>query len=152
MVKGMPQSLSAIYVHAVFSTKGRYPFLADPVFRDQMHSYLGGVNNQLKCASIRVGGMEDHVHTLVRLGRGICVSDWIKELKRVSSHFAKDFSRDFAWQSGYGAFSVDPSNLEQIIAYIRNQEEHHHRESFKDEFLRLLQEHSIEWDERYLWD
>ena len=107
----MPQSLSAVYLHLIFSTKNREPWLADPALRDEAHAFLGGDSKQLDCPPVIVGGVADHVHLLVRVGRGITQSDWVKELKRVSSRWLKE--RDarmagFAWQGGYGVFSVSP--------------------------------------------
>jgi putative transposase len=151
----MPQALSATYLHVIFSTKERRPFLRDPVLRNRLHEYLGGVSKQLDCHPVRIGGVEDHVHLLCRLSRTISMAEWIKELKRVSSLWIKQADsafRDFAWQGGYAAFSVSVSNLQRVERYIANQESHHRRMSFQDELRLLLEKHKIEWDERYLWD
>jgi len=148
----VPQSLSCIYVHAVFSTKLRQPFLADASHRAEIHSYIGGICKRLECSPIAIGGTEDHVHILARLARVISISDWVKETKRVSSAFATQRLAGFGWQAGYGAFSVDPGSLDRISAYVNRQEEHHRVVSFQDEFRRLLEEHSVAWDERYVWD
>ncbi|MDO8629278.1 MAG: IS200/IS605 family transposase [Phycisphaerales bacterium] len=151
----MPQSLSAVYIHLVFSTKERRPFLRDKTTRDALHAYLGGVSRQLDCAPIRIGGAEDHVHVLARLGRTITQADWVKELKRVSNLWLKEEERDYAdfqWQGGYAVFSVSQSNLEQVKEYIARQEEHHRNTTFQDEFRVLLRMHNIEFDERYVWD
>jgi REP element-mobilizing transposase RayT len=151
----MSQALSTVYLHLVFSTKHREPWLTDADLRAEMHSFLGGVSNQLDCPPVIVGGMADHVHVLARMGRGITQSDWVKELKRVSSRWLKE--RDhrmagFAWQGGYGVFSVSQSSLEEVERYIRNQEEHHRKLTFQDEFRRFLEKHRVPWDERYVWD
>src|SRR5437899_2184134 len=109
----MPQSHSAVYIHLVFSTKNRHPFLHDPATRTELHAYLGGVSKTLDCPPVTVGGVEDHVHILARFGRTITQSEWIKELKRVSSIWLKDQGQQFAdfhWQGGYGDFSVSQSN------------------------------------------
>ena len=151
----MPQSLAQIYIHLIFSTKDRAPLLSDPTLRAEMHSYLGGVCNTFDCPVLRAGGVADHVHLLCRLGRSASVADLVKEIKQASSKWAKDRSpnlRDFYWQSGYGAFSVSPTHIERLIHYIANQEEHHRKESFQDEFRRLLRISGLEWDERYVWD
>lgn len=148
----MPQSLSAVYVHAVFSTADRKPFLADASLRNEMHAFLGGISKQLDCAPLAIGGVEDHVHFLIRWGRTTNQAEWVKEVKRVSSRWAKERVSGFGWQSGYGAFSVSHSDLNAVRHYIATQEEHHRRVSFKDEFLALLREHHLEWDERYVWD
>lgn len=149
----MPQSLSAVYIHLVFSTK-RHPFLRYETTRMSVHSYLGGISKQLGCAPIITGGMEDHVHLLARFGRTITQAEWVKELKRVSNLWIKEqYSiRNFEWQSGYADFSVSASNLEQVKRYIQNQQEHHRRLDFQDELRRLLKKHQIDWDEKYVWD
>jgi REP element-mobilizing transposase RayT len=151
----MPQSLAQIYLHVVFSTKDRRPWLQDAGIREELHNYLGGTCNNLDCPVLRVGGVEDHVHILCRLGRSISISDLVKELKRESSKWLKTKSpalADFYWQSGYGAFSVSPSHVDPLRTYIENQAEHHKRESFQDELRRLLKMYGLEWDERYVWD
>ena len=151
----MPQSLSIVYLHLVFSTKERRPFLRDKAVRDALHAYLGGVSKQLDCPSILVGGVEDHVHLLCRFARTITQAEWVKELKRVSNGWLKEQGReyaDFEWQGGYADFSVSQSNLEQVKQYIANQEEHHRKMSFQDELRELLHKHQQEWDERYVWD
>jgi putative transposase len=151
----MPQSLAQIYLHIVFSTKERRPFLQDRAIRDELHQYLGGTCNNLDCPVLRVGGVADHVHILCRLGRVITVADLVKELKRDSSQWLKTKSpelREFYWQNGYGAFSISPGHVEAVRVYIANQEEHHRTVSFQDEFRRLLTKYGLEWDECYLWD
>jgi REP element-mobilizing transposase RayT len=151
----MPQSLSAVYLHLVFSTKDRRPFLRDKSTRDAIHSYLGSVSKQVDCAPILIGGVEDHVHVLARFGRSITQAEWVKELKRVSNIWLKERGpdyTDFAWQGGYAVFSVSQSNLEQVKQYIANQEEHHRKIGFQDELRALFRKHGIEWDEKYVWD
>ena len=151
----MPQSLSAVYLHLVFSTKERRPFLREQEVRGQMHAQLGGISKTLDCPPILVGGVGDHVHILARLGRVITQADWVKELKRVSNIWIKEKGRayaDFAWQSGYAAFSVSFSSVERVKEYIDGQEAHHAKVSFQDEVRTLLRKHQIEWDEKYVWD
>lgn len=151
----MPQSLAQIYLHLVFSTKERKPLLQDPAIRDELHRYLGGTSNGLNCPVICVGGVADHVHILCELGRSIAVSDLIRELKRESSAWLKTKSpglKEFYWQNGYGAFSISPSHVEDLRTYIQTQEEHHRKESFQDEFRRLLTKYNLVWDERYVWE
>jgi putative transposase len=150
----MPQSLSAVYVHLVFSTKHRQPFLCDESLRGNLHSFLGNTSKTLECPPIIVGGVEDHIHLLARFGRTITQAEWVKELKRVSNLWLKeqgDFE-NFEWQGGYADFSVSQSNLEQVRGYIANQEKHHHKRSFQDEVRGLLTKHKMDWDERYIWD
>jgi REP-associated tyrosine transposase len=99
----MPQSLATVHVHLIFSTKDRYPFLHDKNLREELHAYLGGISNQLDCAPVRIGGVEDHVHILAQIGRKISLADWVKELKRVSNLWLKEQAPEFAkfqWQAG----------------------------------------------------
>jgi REP element-mobilizing transposase RayT len=151
----MPQSLSAVYIHLVFSTKERQPFLRDKAMRDALHAHLGGVSKQLDCPPILVGGVEDHVHLLARFARTLTQAEWVKELKRVSNLWLKERGReypDFEWQNGYADFSVSQSKLEEVKRYIAGQEEHHRKVGFQDELRALLRRHEIQWDERYVWD
>ncbi|MEW6160362.1 MAG: IS200/IS605 family transposase [Verrucomicrobiota bacterium] len=151
----MPQSLSAVYIHLVFSTKDRRPLLRDKPTREALHAYLGGISKRLECAPIQIGGVEDHVHVLARFTRTSTQAEWVKELKRISNAWLKERGRDFAdfeWQGGYAAFSVSQSNLERVKEYIATQEEHHQKMSFQDELRALLRKHQIEWDEKYVWD
>jgi len=151
----MPQSLAQIYLHIVFSTKDRRPFLADASLRDELHHYLGGICNNNDCPVLRVGGVADHVHILCRFGRTLSVANLVQELKRESSKWVKtksDSLQDFHWQSGYGAFSISPVHVELVRSYVAKQEEHHRTTSFQDEFLQLLKKYDLEWDERYVWD
>ncbi len=151
----MSQSLSAVYVHLVFLTKNRHAFLRNSTTHSELHAYLGGISKTLECSPIQVGGIEDHVHVLARLGRTITQADWVKELKRVSNLWLKERGPDFAefeWQGGYANFSVSQSNLETVAEYIREQEGHHAKVSFQDERRALLHKHNLEFDERYVWD
>jgi len=149
----MPQSLSVVYIHLVFSTKERRPFLRDSALRQSVHGYLGEVSKCLDCAPIVVGGVEDHVHLLARFGRTITQAEWVKELKRVSNEWMQQHGvPDFQWQAGYADFSVSQSNVDEVKRYIERQEEHHRKMSFQDELRAFLRKHGMEWDERYLWD
>lgn len=150
----MPQSLSSVYIHLVFSTKERRPFLRDKAIRKATHSYLGGISKTLDCAPIVTGGMEDHIHLLARFGRTITQAEWVKELKRVSNLWLQHEHsfRDFAWQGGYADFSVSASKLEQVKRYIERQEPHHRKLSFQDEVRTLFRKNHVDWDERYVWD
>jgi len=151
----MSQSLSAVYIHLVFSTKDRRPFLRDKSLRESLHAYLGSVSKQLECPPLMVGGVEDHAHMLCRFARTITQAEWVKELKRVSNLWLNEQGRDyldFQWQGGYADFGVSQSNLEKVTRYIFNQEDHHKKLSFQDELRALLRKHNLEWDERYVWD
>ena len=151
----MPQSLVEIYVHIVFSTKNRQPFLCDRDFRNRTHGYLKGICDGQDSPSLQIGGVEDHVHILCRLGKTLDVSTLIRELKRESSKWIKVENPrlgEFYWQQGYGAFSVSPSHVPALKKYIAEQEEHHRNESFQDEFRRLCEKYGAAIDERYVWD
>jgi len=151
----MPQSLTAIYLHLVFSTKGRRRWFQNAEVRDRLHAYLGRIAKNLGCDPIRVGGVEDHVHVLTRLARDQTVANLVKELKRVSNLWLKETDpqfQAFAWQNGYACFSVSQSKLTKVTEYVARQEEHHHRLGFEDELRALLEKHNLEYDERYLWD
>lgn len=138
----MPQSLSAVYVQAVFSTMNRNPYLHDSELRRRMHGYLVGTSKGLGCPTIQVGGTADHVHVLAILGRTTTQADWIRDLKRASAKWVKPQVPDFAWQAGYGMFSVGHDGVEAVKAYVANQEE----------YLQMLKDYGLECDERYLWD
>ena len=151
----MPPSLSAAYIHLVFSTKERRPFLRDKTVRDALHAQLGAISKTLDCPPLLVGGVEDHIHLLVRFARTITQAEWVKEMKRVSNLWIQQQGReygDFQWQGGYADFSVSQSNLDAVKHYIATQEEHHRKISFQEELRALLRKHEIEWDERYVWD
>jgi REP element-mobilizing transposase RayT len=151
----MPQSLSCVHVHLVFSTKNREPFLRQAKLRTEMHAYLGGVSKKLECPPVIVGGTEDHVHLLCRLARTLSQADWVKEIKRVSSIWIKEREpalAQFAWQGGYGAFSVSASAMDKTRDYISGQEEHHEKQTFQDEYRAFLRRHNLEWDERFVWE
>ena len=151
----MPQSLAKILVHVVFSTKERRPFLRDKNLRDELHHYIGGILKQLECQSIIVGGVEDHVHFLCALSRTCQAAEMVKEVKRGSSLWLKTKGPDlheFAWQNGYGIFSIGFSQIDAVRDYIAGQEEHHRKVSFQDELRTLLKRYAVEFDERYVWD
>jgi putative transposase len=148
----MPQSLARVLIHLVFSTKNREPFISAEQ-SDRAFDYLGGTLNSLGCPVVVVGGVADHVHLLFVMSRTIAICKVVEELKKESSKWAKDHIHpDFYWQNGYGAFSVSPSNVPQVVTYIENQEAHHRKQTFQDEFREMLRKHGIEWDEKYVWD
>jgi REP element-mobilizing transposase RayT len=151
----MAQSLAKILLHVVFSTKERRRFLKELALREELHRYLGGTLTHLDCQPLIIGGIEDHVHLLFAHSRTATVADVVKELKRGSSVWLKTKSptlSEFAWQNGYGVFSIGQSQVEDVRAYIAGQEEHHRKISFQEEFRRLLQRYDVAFDERYVWD
>ena len=156
MSVGFPHAAIAIRRLSAFRlNKDRVPFLRDADLRAEIHPYIAGVSKKLNCPPILVGGVEDHIHALVRQGRTTTQADWVEEAKRASNDWANKrevMLQVFAWQAGYGAFSVDPTRLGGVIQHIENQEEHHKQVSFKDEFIEMLTTAGLEWDERYIWD
>lgn len=150
----MSQSLSHVIIHTVFSTKNREPFLETPEIREETFAFLGGVAKTLDCQPFIIGGHVDHVHLLTSLSRTLSQADFVKEVKRNSSLWSKEkwMVDGFAWQKGYGIFSVSESRMAEVKKYIANQEIHHHKVTFQDEFRRFLAKHNIPYDERYVWD
>src|SRR5713226_9056922 len=132
----MPQSLASVLVHLVFSTKNRQPFIS-PEIEPQLHPYLATVFRTLDSPTLTINGTEDHVHVLFRLGRKISLAKLVEEIKTSSSKWIKTKAtayKDFHWQSGYGAFSIGQSGVEDLKKYIANQKEHHRKKSFQEEF------------------
>ncbi len=149
----MAHTYTSLLIHVTFSTSGRTPLLTDAIRLD-VHAYLGGILRELDAIPIAVGGTADHVHMLIRLPANLALADCLRILKANSSRWVKQRwsqQRKFAWQGGYGAFSVSESRRAAVIHYIRDQPQHHRRISFQDEFLVLLKNHRVEFDERYIW-
>ena len=150
----MPQSIAKNTLHLIFSTKNREPFLRKSI-RNNFHAYAATVLKNMKCPALIINSVDDHVHILFTLHRTVSLSSTVGDLKSSSSKWLKTQSADltgFAWQTGFGAFSVSESNIEATRIYIANQEAHHRTIPFQDEFRRFLVKHNIEYDERYLWD
>lgn len=150
----MGQSLNKIYVHLVFSTKLRKPLITNSI-KEELFSYLGGICKNLECYPIQVGGHQDHVHILCLLSKKIPLMKLMEEVKSHSSKWIKTKGieyENFYWQNGYGAFSVNPTELEIVKNYISNQEEHHKKKTFQEEFLAFLKKYNVDYDEKYVWD
>ena len=147
----MPQSLSNVLVHLVFSTKHRHPRITQEI-RRELYPYLTAVLKNHDCPVLQVGGVEDHVHALFQLSRKMSIADVVEKVKTSSSKWAKSKDSEFAWQAGYGAFSVSPSEPDGVIRYIQGQEVHHRLVSFQDEYRELLRLAGMMLDERYAWD
>jgi REP element-mobilizing transposase RayT len=150
----MGQALVKNYLHIIFSTKNREPLIHPPVDAE-LHSYLGGICNNLDCQVIKVGGYTDHIHILCMLSKKVTIVKLIEELKSHSSKWIKtqgEGYENFYWQDGYGAYSVNPTNIDSVIFYITNQHEHHRRISFQDEYRALLKKYNVDYDEKYVWD
>ena len=150
----MGQSLTKNYIHIVFSTKHRKPLIDDSI-ETELHSYLGGICNQLECQVVKVGGYTDHIHILCMLSKKIPLMELMKKLKSGSSKWIKTKAEryhNFYWQDGYGAFSVNPAEVEIVANYITNQKEHHRKKTFQDEYRDFLNKYNIVYDEKYVWD
>jgi REP element-mobilizing transposase RayT len=150
----MAQSLVTNLIHLIYSTKLRTPCL-DATIRPSLYGYKAGILKHWESPAIIIGGTEDHVHVLFGLSKNQPLIKVVEELKKGSSKWLKTKGpqfHDFHWQNGYGAFSVSPSNAETVKRYIQNQEEHHRRRTFQEEYREFLKRHGIEFDERYIWD
>ena len=150
----MGQSLVKNYIHIIFSTKYRQPLILDEV-SSELYSYIAGICRNLECYPLKVGGFIDHVHILCMLSKKIALMKLLEEVKSHSSKWIKTKGQiwsNFYWQDGYGAFSVNPAEVDVVRAYIENQVEHHRKKTFKEELLEILNEYDMEYDERYLWD
>lgn len=150
----MPQSLTRLYAHLIFSTKNRQPLLDDEI-RPRVHGYLATVIRNLDSPWVAVGGVADHVHLLFDIGKGHAPVQFVEQAKRESSKFVKTLGaryRDFYWQRGYGMFSVGPADRDEAEAYVRNQEAHHRTRSFQEEFRTFLARYGVPYNEQHVWD
>lgn len=150
----MPQSLANLYIHLIFSTKERHPFLTDAV-RPDLHAYMATVLANLNSPAVLINSVADHVHVLFNMSRTVTLAQVVEDVKKSSSKWIKTQGENlttFAWQAGYGGFSVSESNVPKVANYIRGQEEHHRVKSFQEEYREFLTKHKIQYDERYVWD
>ena len=150
----MPQSLSSILVHLIFSTKNREPFISTAI-EQELHPYMAKIFRELRSPSLTIGGTDDRVHILFSLGRTIEVAELVKEVKSESSKWIKSKGKEFEnfyWQRGYGAFSIGQSQVTAVKRYIARQKVHHQRVTFQDEYRKFLKSYEIDYDERYVWD
>jgi putative transposase len=149
----MPQSFGSLHCHLVFSTKQRLPQITADI-QPRLFEYIGGILRNHSSCLIAAGGMPDHVHLLVSLGRTIAAAEAVRLIKSNSSGWMHNELSlpDFRWQDGYGAFAVSYSNIDSVKLYLANQAQHHAHKTFQDEFLEFLRRHDLEWDERYIWD
>ena len=144
-------SYTNLLYHIVYATKERAPLITNAL-RPRLHEYLGGTVRGLGGIPIEINGTADHVHLLIRLKPVLSVSEFLSKLKSNSSGWAgRQTSGRFGWQARYSAFTVSESQLERVRRYIRNQEEHHRKKSFEEEFKALLRAHRIDFDEAHLW-
>jgi putative transposase len=150
----MPQSLAAIYVHLIYSTKNRQPLIRSEI-EEELRKYHASILQALESPMLAADGTADHVHILLRLGRQASIAEVVEELKKSSSKWIKSKVpeyRDFYWQSGYGAFSIGQSGVPEVKRYIANQKEHHRKKTFQKEFRAFLGKYEVPYDERYVWD
>jgi len=150
----MSDSYTNLHYHIVFSTKDRRPIIT-PKYEVRLHDYIGGTIRSLGGICLELNGTEDHIHLLLSLPATMPIAKAMQLIKGGSSKWVHDTFPDqrlFAWQTKYGAFSVSVWQLDRIIKYIENQQRHHRRMSFQEEFIALLKRHKIEYDERYLWE
>ena len=150
----MAGSFSQIYIQVVFAVKGRQNLL-QKLWRDEVFKYMSGIITGKGQKSIIVNGVADHVHLFIGLKPAMCISDLVRDIKNNTSNFIneKNFIQGkFSWQEGYGAFSYSHSQIEHVYEYILNQEEHHLKKTFKEEYLDFLKKFAIEHDEKYLFE
>jgi len=151
-VGAMPQSLTYILTHMIFSTKDRRPVL-DEAVRSGLHAYLATVARDAGCECYRAGGVADHVHLAVRLHPTKSLAKFVGEVKTSSSRWLKTQGVErFAWQRGYAAFSVSPADAGALIRYIEGQEAHHRKRGFQEEMRAFFEKYHVAFDERYVWD
>ena len=148
----MANTYTSLNYHIVFSTKNREPWLREDI-RERLWPYLGGIARENGMKALEIGGVADHVHLLLSIPASMALSKAVQLIKGGSSHWMKETFPNvagFAWQDGYGAFTVSQSQLEAVREYIRNQEEHHRTKSFAEEYRAFLERHQVEFDERFL--
>ena len=150
----MPQSVSCILLHLIFSTKDRHPLITADI-EPQLHAYMATILRETSSVPVAVNGTPDHIHAFFSLSRTTQVCDVVEKVKKRSSKWIKtkgpDF-RGFQWQAGYGVFSIGGSNAEALREYVAKQKEHHRDKSFEDEYRALLNKYRVDYDERYVWD
>lgn len=150
----MANTYSQIFLQIVFSVKGRQN-LIQKTWKEELYKYICGIVNGKKQKVYAIGGMADHIHILVSIKPNIAVSDLVRDVKANSSKWINDnkfVTGKFQWQEGFGVFSYSKSQLNTVIAYIENQENHHKKQSFKEEYIQLLKKFNIEYDDKFLFD
>jgi len=148
----MPQSLANILIHVIWSTKERRPLISDTV-RPSMHGYMAGILKNIESPALIINSVTDHAHLLCQLSKNVAACKLVEEVKKSSSKWMKEQGiADFAWQNGYGVFSVSQPNVDAVRKYIEDQPEHHRKRDFKDEFREFCQKYNVSLDERYVWD
>jgi REP element-mobilizing transposase RayT len=149
----MANTYTSLHYHIVFSTKNRHPWIHADI-EQRVWEYVGGIARQNDMKAIQIGGIEDHLHVVLAVPPTMAVSKAVQLLKGGSSkwiHETLPALTDFEWQQGYGAFTVSKSQLPAVIQYAANQRDHHRQRSFQDEYRTMLEQHEVEYDERFLW-
>ena len=150
----MPQSLTQIYLHIIYSTKYRKPLIKEDV-KEELYNYTGGICKELECYPVKVGGYYDHLHILCALSKKITVMKLLEEMKKSSSKWIKtkgEAYKEFYWQDGYAAFSVNPSQIQVVCDYIERQYEHHRKKTFQEECRAFFKKYKVPYEEKYVWD
>lgn len=150
----MAHSFANLLVHVIFGTKERYPFIGDAL-AGRLWPYLGGIAREMQAVPLAVGGRPDHVHLLVRVPAALCVADFVRVVKANATRWVHETfaeQRKFAWQAGYGAFSVSASNATAAREYVLHQAEHHRQMTFEQEYVAFLERHGIAYESRYVWE
>jgi REP element-mobilizing transposase RayT len=148
----MSQSLANILIHAIWSTKERCPIISNGA-RAGLHGYMAGILKSLDSSALIINSVTDHVHILCQLSKNIAACKMVEEVKKSSSKWMKENDvAGFTWQSGYGVFSVSQSNVDGVREYIHDQEQHHKKRDFRDEFREFCKRYNVPLDERYVWD
>ena len=150
----MPSTFTNLLYHITFSTKQRVPLITND-FQEELYKYIGGIIRAEGGTQLEIGGIADHVHLLVKFKPSVTVSEMLNRIKANSSKWVNENNKSkqrFSWQEGYGAFSVSESQVSVVREYIQNQEVHHRKQTFQEEFIAILERHGVEYDPRYLWD
>lgn len=150
----MPGTFSQIYIQVVFAVKGRENLISNS-WKTDLHKYISGIIKGKEQKPIIVNGMPDHIHAFIGLRPAKPISDIVRDIKNNSTNFINDnklVRGKFSWQQGYGAFSYSHSHINKVYDYILNQEEHHKKKTFREEYLELLKKFEIPYDEKYLFD
>jgi len=150
----MANTYSKIYIQVVFAVKGRQSLIKNN-WKEELYKYITGITKNKKQKLIAINGVDDHVHLFLGIKPDICLSNLIRDIKANSSSFINDrklVKGKFNWQDGYGAFSYSHSHIDKVCKYIMNQEEHHRKKTFREEYIELLKKFQIDYDEKYLFE
>lgn len=150
----MPGTFSQVYIQVVFAVKGRENLISRS-WKDELHKYMAGIIKAKEQKPIIINGMPDHIHAFIGLRPSMPISDIVRDIKNNSSNFINEkkfVNGKFSWQEGYGAFSYGHSQIEKVYSYILNQEEHHKKKTFREEYIDFLKKFEVQFDEKYLFE